>query len=63
MLAEVLILADPYIQIPGRGGVLRRMSECPQDLHAYWRLTEYVQFMIQHSTLPVSCALLVLLEY
>ena len=54
MMSEVLILADPYIFIAGENGAMRRMSECPDDLHAYWRLTEYVQFLIQHSTSPVS---------
>lgn len=28
------------------------MSECPQDMHAYWRLGEYLLRSIQHSTNP-----------
>lgn len=49
MIAEALILADPHITIPGKDGAPRRMSECPHDMHAYWRLGEYLLRSIQHS--------------
>lgn len=58
MLSEVLILADPFVTIPGKGGVPRRMSECATDLHAYWRLTDYIVKLIENSSDPVSCCVL-----
>lgn len=67
MIVEALRLADDHIFIPGRpteeeltvqtydnGIAMRRMSECAKDFHAYWRLTEYVLRMIEHSVDPVS---------
>jgi HD superfamily phosphohydrolase len=53
MLAEALILADPFVTIPGKNGAPRKMSECVDDLHAYWRLTEYILHVIEHSVQPV----------
>ena len=50
MLAEALILANPFLFFPGRDGQPRRMSECPTDLHAYWRLGEYVVQQIENSS-------------
>lgn len=56
MIAEALRLADPFVFLPGRGPdgevVLRRMSECPTDLQAYWRLGEYLLRSIEHSVSP-----------
>lgn len=52
MIAEALVLADPYIKIPGTGGALRRMSECPDDLEAYWKLGDHLFKQIEHSVLP-----------
>ena len=52
MIAEALILADPHITIPGLKNQPRRMSECPFDMHAYWRLGEYLLRSIQHSDKP-----------
>lgn len=58
MLAEALVLANPHIHVPGRDDegrmVARRMSECPRDYHAYWRLGEYLVRNIENSMLPVS---------
>ena len=53
MLVEVLKLADAHIFIPGKGGALRKMSECPQDFHAYWRLGEYIIKMIENTASAV----------
>ena len=49
MIAEVLHLADPFIEISGKDRQPRRMSECHQDMHAYWRLSEYILHTIEHS--------------
>ena len=54
MILEVLLLADPHLRLPGAGGALRRMSECPQDMHAYWRLSDYIIKQIEHSHQQVS---------
>jgi hypothetical protein len=67
MIVEALRSADDHILIPGRptedelkvqkyenGIAMRKMSECAKDFHAYWRLTEYVLRMIEHSVDPVS---------
>lgn len=54
MLVEVLKLSDDYIFIPGKDNVMRKMSECPNDYHAYWRLTEYILKMIENSISNVS---------
>eukprot|EP01038_Epipyxis_sp_PR26KG_P010096 gene10096-13571_t len=57
MISEAFILSDPYILIPGRSNnsnddeepILRKMSECPDDLHAYWKLGEYIIRQIENS--------------
>jgi hypothetical protein len=49
MLTEVFVLADPYIFVPGLGGRPTRMSQCPEDMHAYWRLGEYILKQIENS--------------
>lgn len=54
MLVEVLKLSDDYIFIPGKDNLMRKMSECPSDYHAYWRLTEYILKMIENSISNVS---------
>lgn len=66
MIVEALRLANDHILIPGKpseeelkvqkyenGIAMRKMSECAKDFHAYWRLTEYVLRMIEHSVDPV----------
>ena len=53
MLLEVLLLADPYLLFPGTHGQLRRMSECPGDMAAYWKLSDSVLKQIETSYAPV----------
>jgi HD superfamily phosphohydrolase len=52
MIGEALILANDFITVPGRDGEPTKMSESWQDMHAYWRYTEYIVRQIQHSTDP-----------
>ena len=52
MIVEALVDADPYIFIPGKDGVLKRMSETPTDFHAYWKYSEYIIKQIEHSYDP-----------
>ena len=49
MISEVLVLADPYILLPSSTGPPKRMSECPHDLTAYWRMGEYILKSIENS--------------
>ena len=49
MFTEVFKLADPYIMLPGKDRKPTRMSECHQDMHAYWRLGEYLFKQIENS--------------
>jgi HD superfamily phosphohydrolase len=58
MLIEVLVLADPHILLPGKNGNLCRMSQCPSDMTAYWRLGEYVVRQIENSYCQVKIDLL-----
>jgi len=52
MVGEALVLANDYFTVPGKGGKATKMSECWQDMHAYWRFTEWVVKAIQHSSQP-----------
>jgi HD superfamily phosphohydrolase len=63
MICEVLCLADPYITVPSYASLSNepetaaqakflRMSECPQDMRAYWRMSEYLFKTIEFSTMP-----------
>ena len=52
MIGEALVLANDFIKMPGKDGKPTRMSECWLDMHAYWRFTEFIVRMIQHSTQP-----------
>jgi HD superfamily phosphohydrolase len=54
MVVEVLKLANDYLFIPGKDKQMRKMSECANDYHAYWRLTEYILKMIENSIDEVS---------
>ena len=63
MLAEALVLANPFLFFPGRDGQPRRMSECPTDLHAYWRLGEYIVQQIENSTDEVVRKLIFTFQY
>lgn len=38
-IAEALVKADPYIQIEGSSGKIRKMSEAIDDMEAYTKLT------------------------
>lgn len=49
MIVEAFQFADPYILIPGKDNNLCRMSECPTDLHAYWKLGEYLLRQIENT--------------
>ena len=54
MLLEVMLLADPYLRFSGTGGELRKMSECPSDMEAYWKLTDSIIKQIETSYTDVS---------
>ena len=62
MVAEALILANDHFTVPGQGGRPTKMSECHLDMHAYWRITEWIVRHIQHSTMPELAASRDLLE-
>ena len=49
MIVEAFQLADPYILIPGKDNNLCTMSQCPNDLHAYWKLGEYLLRQIENT--------------
>jgi hypothetical protein len=49
MLLEVMLLADPHLKFSGTEGQLRRMSECPSDMAAYWKLSDSVIKQIEAS--------------
>ena len=53
MLLEVMLLADPYLLFSGADGALHRMSECPQDMSAYWKLSDCIIKQIETSYTPV----------
>lgn len=55
MLLEVMLLADPHLRFSGSGGQLRRLSECPQDMAAYWKLTDSIVKQIETSYSEVLC--------
>jgi len=52
MVGEALVLANDYVTVPGKDGKATKMSECWQDMHAYWRITEWIVKFIQHSSQP-----------
>lgn len=58
MLLEVMLLADDHLLFSGTGGALRKMSQCPSDMAAYWKLSDSVIKMIETSYSPVSCFLI-----
>jgi hypothetical protein len=49
MLVEVMRLSDPWFFVPGQDGRPTRMSQCPEDMHAYWRLGEYMLKQVENS--------------
>ena len=49
MICEAFRLANAFVLIPGKDGELRKMSECPEDFHAYWKLGEYILRQIENS--------------
>jgi hypothetical protein len=52
MIVEALMLAEPYVTVPGKDGIPRRFSECVDDMHAYWKLGEYILKQIEMSSCP-----------
>lgn len=54
MLVEIMRLSDPYFFVPGSGGRPTRMSQCPEDMQAYWRLGEYMLKQVENSFEKVS---------
>jgi deoxynucleoside triphosphate triphosphohydrolase SAMHD1 len=52
MVGEALILANDHFTVPGKDGVPTKMSDSYRDMHAYWRITEWIVKYIQHSTIP-----------
>jgi len=55
MVGEALVLANEHFTVPGKDGKATKMSECWQDMHAYWRVTEWVVRFIQHSSQVRLC--------
>lgn len=49
MIAEAMMLANDHMRFSGRGGSRLRMSDCCTDLHAYWKLGEYILKLIEFS--------------
>ena len=49
MIVEALALANDHLLFPGSGGRKLRMSECCEDMEAYWQLSEYIFKMIEFS--------------
>jgi hypothetical protein len=58
MFSQVFVLANPYTFLPGTDGQLRKMSECPSDMAAYWRLGEYLVKQFENSSDTVGEQLL-----
>ena len=54
LIAEAMVLAAPFLLVAGQGGVPRSLGECATDMHAYWRLGEYLLKEIENSMRPVS---------
>ena len=52
MVGEALVLANDHFTVPGKDGKPTKMSDCHKDMHAYWRITEWIVRYIQHSTIP-----------
>lgn len=52
MLTEMFKLADPFIMLPGKDRQPTKMSDCPNDMHAYWRLGEYLIKQVENSLDP-----------
>lgn len=50
MITEALVLANPYITVPGTNNKLTHMSECHLDFDAYWKLGEYLVKVIENSS-------------
>lgn len=53
MLLEVMLLADDHLLFSGTEGALCKMSQCPGDMAAYWKLSDSVIKMIETSYSPV----------
>jgi hypothetical protein len=49
MLCEALLLADPFIFVTGTNGKPTKMSESPEDIVAYCKISDYIINLIEHS--------------
>ncbi len=49
MLCEALLLADPYITVTGTNGKLTKLSESPNDMVAYCKISDYIIHLIEYS--------------
>ena len=52
MLVEALLLADPFLRLPGRDGSECRVSESVHDMEAYCRLSDTIFSVIDISSDP-----------
>jgi HD superfamily phosphohydrolase len=52
MVSEVFVLAANHIFIPGRNNVPCDLKHCVFDMHAYWKLGEYLLKQIENSVAP-----------
>lgn len=49
MIVEALVLANDFVFLAGKDGVPKRMSDTPDDFHAYWKYSEFIIKQIEHS--------------
>ncbi|XP_078609444.1 deoxynucleoside triphosphate triphosphohydrolase SAMHD1-like isoform X3 [Branchiostoma floridae x Branchiostoma japonicum] len=52
MIVEALLKADKYIRIPGKDGAQVKLSETPDDMHAYTKLTDHIFQQVLYSQQP-----------
>ncbi|XP_066290975.1 deoxynucleoside triphosphate triphosphohydrolase SAMHD1-like [Branchiostoma lanceolatum] len=52
MIVEALLKADKYIRIPGKDGAQVKLSETPEDMHAYTKLTDHIFQQVLYSQEP-----------
>ncbi|XP_078688540.1 deoxynucleoside triphosphate triphosphohydrolase SAMHD1-like [Branchiostoma floridae x Branchiostoma belcheri] len=52
MIVEALLKADKYIRIPGKDGAEVKLSETPDDMHAYTQLTDHIFQQVLYSREP-----------
>ena len=59
MICQILYHADSIIRIPGKNRKPTKISECIYDMHAYWRLGDYLIKQIENSFEDVSLVSLI----